>query len=69
MSEQKNCALCNAKDCLSTLGQFTLCASCRLALMEAALDFAEQNTPRTSCLHAAFSVLSEKLRETPEYFI
>ena len=69
MSNKTHCALCNAKECLSTLGQFTLCASCRLELLDTALEFAEHNTVRTSALHAAFKALGAKLKETPENFI
>ncbi len=69
MSNQKNCALCNAKECLSTLGQFTLCASCRLHLLKTALEFARQNTVRGAAFHAAFESLATTLETNPENFI
>lgn len=69
MVEKNVCTLCRAKDCLSTLGQFTLCASCRLLLMQAAIEFAKQNTVRGTAYHAAFAELSTHLTTEPEKFI
>lgn len=69
MQDSSHCALCSAKDCLSTLGHYTLCASCRLMLFRAAMEFAEQNTVRGTVYHTAFAELRTRLEHEPEKFI
>lgn len=69
MTNKKNCAFCKERDCLTTLGQYAICPSCYLALLEAAIHFAKRNTVRGTVYHAVFTAVHNRLTEEPEKFI
>lgn len=69
MTKIGTCALCMEKDCLATLGQYTICFSCYLTLLEEAVRFAKRNTVRGTVYHAAFEAVENRLTKEPENFI
>ena len=69
MIEQNRCAFCKVEDCLTTLGQYTVCPSCFISFLQAAMDFARRNTMRGSLYHAAFEAACERMEKEPEKLI
>ncbi len=69
MPDNKKCTLCSGEDCLTTLGQYCLCASCRLSLLRQAVEFAKRNTVRNTVYHAAFTALGDLLADETQDFI
>ena len=69
MTKSENCALCKQKGSLTTLGQYRLCSSCTLSLVEAAIGFAKRNTVRGTVYHAAFEAVEDRFTKEPENFI
>ncbi|MBE7025380.1 MAG: hypothetical protein E7408_04930 [Ruminococcaceae bacterium] len=67
MSDRKTCILCDAEECLTTLGQLCLCTACRAQLLQDALAFAKRNTTRGTLYHAAFTYLWERFAEETEF--
>ena len=63
MPQKEQCNFCNAEHCLTTLGQYNLCASCRKKLLLSALEFAKRNTTRGTVYHEVFSALCTQLQE------
>ena len=66
MIKQKTCVLCNTEGCLTTLGQYCLCASCRAEILREALEFAKRNTIRGTAYHAAFAHILAEFTEDAE---
>ncbi len=69
MTKIETCALCKEKDRLATLGQYMICSSCYLSLLEEAVHFAKRNTVRGTVYHAAFEAVENRLTKEPENFI
>lgn len=69
MTKIETCALCMERDSLITLGQYSICASCYLSLLEDAVRFAKRNTVRGTVYHAAFVAVEDRLTKEPENFI
>jgi len=61
-----NCIFCNEENCLATLGQYCLCATCRLEILQDAMEFAKRNTVRGTVYHAAFADILTRLTEKAE---
>ena len=66
MINAKTCILCNRGNSLTTLGQYCLCASCRLEVLREALEFAKTNTVRGTAYHAAFADILAEITEEAE---
>ncbi len=66
MPDTKKCIFCNGENCLTTLGQYCLCAICRLEILQDAMEFAKRNTVRGTVYHAAFADILAQLTKKAE---
>ena len=69
MTKIETCALCKEQESLTTLGQYRICPSCYLFLVEEVIRFAKRNTVRGTVYHAAFEAVENRLTKEPEKFI